>query len=66
VENVKNNKLKGARVAKGFTQREMAEKIGISAVSYTRKENGDYEFTQNEMKKICKILGKSLDFLFGD
>lgn len=63
---LKNNKLKGARVEKGLTQREVAEKIGISTVSYTRKENGDYEFTQSEMKKICKILNKSLDFLFGD
>lgn len=63
---LKNNKLKGARVERGLTQREMAQKIGISTVSYTRKENGDYEFTQSEMKKICKILNKSLDFLFGD
>ena len=63
---MRNNKLKGARVEKGLTQREVAEKIGISSVSYTRKENGDYEFAQSEMKKICKILNKSLDFLFGD
>ena len=63
---MRNNKLKGARVEKGLTQREVAEKIGISTVSYTRKENGDYEFTQSEMNKICEILKRSLDELFSE
>jgi len=59
-----NYKLKGARVEKGLTQEDMAERIGISTYSYLMKENGKREFTLTEMKKICEILDKKLDEIF--
>lgn len=59
-----NHKLKGARVEKGLTQEDMAEKIGISTYSYLMKENGKRDFTLSEMKKICEILGKELSEIF--
>ena len=60
----KHNKLKGARVEKGLTQEDMAERIGISAYSYLMKENGKRDFTLTEMKKICEILNKDLSEIF--
>ena len=59
-----NHKLKGARVEKGLTQEDMAERIGISTFSYLMKENGKRDFTLTEMKKICEILGKELSEIF--
>lgn len=59
-----NHKLKGARVEKGLTQEDMAERIGISTYSYLMKENGKRDFTLTEMKKICDILDKELSEIF--
>lgn len=59
-----NHKLKGARVEKGLTQEDMAERIGISTYSYLMKENGKRDFTLTEMKKICEILNKELSEIF--
>lgn len=59
-----NYKLKGARVEKGLTQEDMAERIGISTYSYLMKENGKRDFTLTEMKKICEILDKELYEIF--
>ena len=59
-----NYKLKGARVEKGLTQEDMAERIGISTYSYLMKENGKRDFTLTEMKKICEILNKELSEIF--
>lgn len=52
-------KLKGKRVESGYTQQELAEKIGISAISYTRKENGIRDFSCREAAGIAKELGLS-------
>jgi putative transcriptional regulator len=60
----RHSKLKGARVEKGLTQEDMAEKIGISTYSYLMKENGKRDFTLTEMKKICEILNKELSEIF--
>ncbi len=60
----RHGKLKGARVEKGLTQEDMAEKIGISTYSYLMKENGKRDFTLTEMKKICEILDKELSEIF--
>jgi len=48
--------LIGYRKELNITQTEMAEEIGISLTSYYKKEKGQAEFKQNEMKKIMKVL----------
>ena len=45
------NKVKGYRNMIGFSQTEMAEKIGISRDSYTRKESAN-NFTETEKLAI--------------
>ena len=49
-------KLKGKRTENGLTQEELAEKTGISSISYCRKENGTREFNCSEISKIIIAL----------
>lgn len=59
-------KVKEYRIIGGYTQREMADKLGISQPSYSQKENGDRGFTIEEIKKLKKILKVSYEQLFDE
>lgn len=47
-----SRELKSLRVKNGLTQRDLAEKLGISETSYNKRENGSISFTIDEIKKI--------------
>lgn len=49
-------KLKGARVSKGYTQELIARKLGVSTKTYNRKELGLIEFNRKEILKLMEIL----------
>ena len=49
----------------GYTQRDMAERLGISQISYVRYENGTSEPTQENLVKIADIFDVSTDYLLG-
>lgn len=49
-----------------MTQKELAEKVGISRQTMNAIEQGDYNPTIKLCRAICKILGKTLDELFGE
>ena len=46
-----------------YTNQQMAEKIGISRVSYENKKKTG-KFTALEAKKLCKIFKVKFDYLF--
>lgn len=46
-----------------MTQKEMAKYLGISTVSYQRKESGIKNFYFWEVKKICSKANVSLDIV---
>ena len=48
-----------------LTQRDMAEKLGISQPSYIRYENGSSEPSQENLVKIADIFDVSVDYLLG-
>ena len=48
-EQMNSSKLKGIRVEKGKTQKNIAELIGKSLVTYSKKERGEVEFSNEEM-----------------
>lgn len=50
------NKLKGARVTKGYTQVSISKAIGITTHTYNRKELGLVKFTIDEIIKISNLL----------
>lgn len=63
---MKNLKLKAARAALDLSQQELADRTGVSRQTISAIEKGDYNPTINLCRAICKVLGKTLDELFGE
>ena len=63
---MKNLKLKSARAALDLSQQDLAEKVGVSRPTINAIEKGDYNPTINLCRAICKVLGKTLDEIFGE
>jgi len=63
---MKNNRLKEAREAKGYTQTKLAELVGAQGKSSVSNwENGHSKPTLETAFKLAYILNKDVDFLFG-
>ena len=67
--NIIGAKIKLARENKGYSQKQLSEKLELMAVytcrgSISRIENGKRAITDIEIDAISKILDVSLDFLF--
>ncbi len=58
-------RIKEQRKLYGLTQRDMAERLGISQPSYIRYENGSSEPSQENLVKIADIFDVSVDYLLG-
>lgn len=57
-------KIKAARVAKGLTQKELAEKAGVP-LSFITKLNVNNQDALLNFAAVCRVLGISMDELFG-
>lgn len=55
--------LEAEQARYGFTNKVMAEKLGISRVSYESKKKSG-KFTTFEIKELCKLFGCKFDYLF--
>ncbi|MCK1996833.1 helix-turn-helix domain-containing protein [Psychrobacillus psychrodurans] len=55
------NRLKAERVAKGFTVQEMADALGITKGTYSKKENGKITVTVEDFSLISNKLGIPID-----
>ncbi len=54
--------LKKLRVDFDLTQSDVANFLGFKETSsYTRRENGDIEFSQSEIKKLIKLFKLNTD-----
>lgn len=52
-----NTKLLKAKIVElGFTQEQIAEKIGISYQSLCNKINNKYDFKASEIQALCDLL----------
>lgn len=60
-----NDNLRIARERRGFSQKEMAEKIGVAKSTYSLYESGNREPNVQTIKKIADILNVSADELLG-
>lgn len=58
---VNTRQLKAAIAGKGFTQAEVATKIGISKASFNYKILNRHDFKLNEVKSLCDLLDISND-----
>ena len=54
------------RKEKGITQKELAQKLGISETAYRQKEKGQSTFKSDEMFMIADILEKDIGEIFSD
>ncbi|WP_127849969.1 helix-turn-helix transcriptional regulator [Lacticaseibacillus hulanensis] len=59
-----NARIKAARVARGLTQTELANLVGVTRQTIGAIEKGDYNPTIQLCIGICRALGKTLDELF--
>lgn len=69
-QNIIGNNVKKARVAAGLSQKQLSDKLELLAVytcrgSVSRIENGKRAVTDIEIDAISKVLGVSLNTLFG-
>ncbi|WP_414625729.1 helix-turn-helix transcriptional regulator [Sporolactobacillus terrae] len=58
------NSVKHARMEKGMTQLQLAEKTGVTRQTISLIEKGKYNPTLKLCLSICYAVGKSLDQLF--
>lgn len=56
MDKLANNKLKGKIAEMGYSQRALAEKLGMSKNTLNAKVNGKVPFNTVEVAKICEIL----------
>jgi putative transcriptional regulator len=58
------NRLRGAREAKGWTQAELAERIGVSRKTVNTVENGVFTPSTVVALKLAAALGCAVEDLF--
>ncbi len=58
--------IRELRKAKGLTQMDMSEKIGMAKNNYGKVENGHIELTVKRLYEIADILGVSVTTLLGE
>lgn len=59
------DRLKEIRLEQGFTQKEIAEKLGVSQPNYQQWERGIRNPKDSTLLKIAKVLDVSLEYLKG-
>ena len=61
--NVIGARIKQARLAKNYTQEDLAEKIDISVAFLSRVERGNSHLNLNRLDQICNLLDVSESYL---
>ena len=56
-------RIKEYRIINGYTQRELAEVLGIKQNTYSDKERGKINFTIDEIKIIKELFNTTYDDL---
>lgn len=62
----RNIPIKVARAARDMTQKQLAEAVGVSRQTINAIEQGEYNPTIKLCRSISRVLGKTLDELFGE
>lgn len=60
-----NQRLVGLRKSHGFSQRDVAEKIGLPVRSYQRYELGESVPVISSIVALARLYGVSTDYLLG-
>ena len=60
-----NERIRELRLAAGFSQVELAEKLGVSKQSVSNWENDNIQPSVEMLIKISKVFGVTTDYLLG-
>lgn len=60
-----STRLKLLRVEAGYTQADIALKLGISQQMYSKLENTDTPLDSDRLLKLCELYGVSADYILG-
>lgn len=63
--NIFGVRLKQLRKEHGYTQKELAKLLGVSASSIGMYEQGRREPENSLLTKLCEVLGTTTDYLIG-
>lgn len=63
-EDMKNKRMKIARLERDMKQEDLAKAVGVTRQTIGLIESGNYNPTLNLCIAICKALGKTLNDLF--
>ncbi len=58
-------RLKESRVAAGYTQKQVAEKMNVRQPYYARYESGVHELDYEKLVFLCKLFDVSSDYILG-
>ncbi|MBQ8885703.1 MAG: helix-turn-helix transcriptional regulator [Clostridia bacterium] len=58
-------RLRQARKESGYTQEEVAKKMGILQPAYARYETGKIQLNYDQIKFLCDLFSCTPDYLFG-
>lgn len=56
-------RLKDARIKKGLTQEQLAEKIDVSVAFLSRVERGDTKINLPRLMQVCELLDVSIGYV---
>ena len=58
-------RIRDLRTCAGMTQRELADKLGISSVAVAKWESGENRPTADNLERLADIFGCSIDHILG-
>lgn len=59
------DRIRSLRERRDWTQKSLAEKVGINHSVFNRIESGERKVRSDELSRIAEVLGVSTDFLSG-
>lgn len=59
-------RIKSARIEKGFTQKDLAGHLGRTAASISDLERGKVQVTASDLYKISRYVNKPIEYFFGE
>ena len=62
---VLGEKIREKRLERGWTQPELAERVGCNKSTILRIERGDHDLTQSRIKEFADALGTTPGYLMG-
>lgn len=60
------SKLRATMARQEWTAQALADEIGIEPYTMSMRLSGKSQWKRNEMLAICRVLGCTMDYLFGD